>query len=283
MVRLASGEVGGLYHAFARLLAAAAAGSDAVRIEPVVTRGSRENLKMLVRGDAELALTLADSVDSASGPIRALGRVYENYLQLVVLADSPIAAVTDLRGARVNLGAQGSGAALTGERIFTAAGLKPRTDITATHLPLDKAVTALRRGTVDALLWAGGLPTPGLEIPARMRLVDLADLVRPMRERFGHLYDRVTIPADAYPGARRGGHDRCGEPASRGARPARLGRGGDGELAAVPRSGFGACRGIGHPIPGRELSHRHRERSAASRRRGGIPPLARVNAARHCG
>lgn len=201
MVRLASGEVGGLYHAFARLLAAAAAGSDAVRIEPVVTRGSRENLKMLVRGDAELALTLADSVDSASGPIRALGRVYENYLQLVVLADSPIVAVTDLRGARVNLGAQGSGAALTGERIFTAAGLNPRTDITATHLPLDKAVTALRRGTVDALLWAGGLPTPGLEIPARMRLVDLADLVRPMRERFGHLYDRVTIPADAYPGA----------------------------------------------------------------------------------
>ncbi|MDH6279167.1 TAXI family TRAP transporter solute-binding subunit [Prescottella agglutinans] len=199
-LRLASGEVGGLYHAFAELLAAAATGTDTVRIEPVATEGSRANLDLLARGEADLALTLADSVDTAAGPVLALGRVYENYLQLVVRAEDPIAAVADLRGRRVNLGALGSGAAYTGARLFEATGLDPDVDIAVTHLPLGDALAALHRGDVEALLWAGGVPTAALEVPARMRLLDLTGSVEPMRERFGRVYDRVTIPADAYPG-----------------------------------------------------------------------------------
>ncbi|WP_280389936.1 TAXI family TRAP transporter solute-binding subunit [Nocardia wallacei] len=63
------------------------------------------------------------------------------------------------------------------------------------------AVTALGDGFIDALLWAGGVPTPALDVPQALRLLDLGDLAQPMRDRFGYLYDRVTIPADAYPGA----------------------------------------------------------------------------------
>ena len=114
-VRLSAGERGGLYYAFAGLLAAA--GGTTVRIEPLTTAGSRENLDLLAAGDVDAALTLADSV-RPDDDVTALGRVYENYLQLVVPAGSPIGSVADLRGRRVNLGALGSGAALTGERLL---------------------------------------------------------------------------------------------------------------------------------------------------------------------
>ncbi|MFE3446437.1 TAXI family TRAP transporter solute-binding subunit [Nocardia sp. NPDC059180] len=201
-VRLASGEDGGFYFAFAGLLAAAAAAeSDVIRIEPVETAGSQQNLRMLAAGEVDTALALADSAGDDGGRVVALGRVYENYLQLAVRAEGPIKEVSDLRGRRVNLGAEGSGAAVTGRRLLTTAGLDPAVDVTVEHRPLREAAQALTDGTIDALLWAGGVPTGALDVPDPMRLVDLGALAGPMRERYGPVYDLVAIPADAYPGS----------------------------------------------------------------------------------
>lgn len=200
-VRLASGEVGGFYYAFAGLLGLAAEHLGDVQIDRVTTSGSQDNLSLLARGEVDAALTLADSLPENPGRVSALGRVYENYLQLVVRADSPIGSVADLRGTRVSLGAEGSGAALTGERILRVAGLDPAVDVAVSHRPLAEAVAALTAGQVDALLWAGGVPTALLAVPGRMRLLDMGDLAAPMRERFGPVYDSVAVPADAYPGA----------------------------------------------------------------------------------
>ncbi|MFB8280847.1 TAXI family TRAP transporter solute-binding subunit [Nocardia colli] len=199
VVRLASGEIGGFYYAFAGLLAAAAARSGDVRIDRVITSGSQENLTLLTHGRVDAALALSDSVRDTTDQV-ALGRVYENYLQLVVRSDSSIGSVAELRGARVSLGAEGSGAASTGDRILRVAGLDPEVDVQVSHRPLREAVAELASGQADALLWAGGVPTSVLEIPKRMRLVDMGELAAPMRERFGPVYDRVEIPADAYPG-----------------------------------------------------------------------------------
>ncbi|WP_227998572.1 TAXI family TRAP transporter solute-binding subunit [Nocardia australiensis] len=199
VVRLASGEVGGFYHAFAQLLTAVAVESGGVRIEPVATSGSQENLERLADGEVDAALALSDSVTERHR-VLALGRVYENYLQLAVRADGPIHRVADLRGTRVNLGAAGSGAAVTGERLLWAAGIDPTADVVLGHRPLLDAVAAVVADDVDALLWAGGVPTGVLDVPRRMRLVDLGELAAPMRDRFGYLYERVEIPADAYPG-----------------------------------------------------------------------------------
>lgn len=196
-VRLGAGERGGLYYAFANLLADAA-GED-VRVEPRTTAGSRENLDLIARGEVDAALTLADSV-RPDDDVLAIGRVYENYLQLVVRADSLITTVADLRGRRVNLGADGSGAALTGERVMRVAGLDPAVDLAVSHVPLQDAVAALDDRGIDAMLWSGGVPTAALALPAGVRLIGLGELVEPMRRRYGILYDRVRVPADAYPG-----------------------------------------------------------------------------------
>ncbi|MFJ4658938.1 TAXI family TRAP transporter solute-binding subunit [Nocardia sp. NPDC088792] len=195
-VRLAAGEAGGFYHAFALLLARAAAASG-LHIDVIETAGSVDNLAMLSRGAADTALVLADSLAEDPDRPPAIGRVYENYLQLAVAPAGPRHSVSDLRGARINLGAAGSGAAGIGEKLLAAADLAP-TDVTRTHLPLREAVTAVTEGRLDALLWAGGVPTAALE---SLRLLDLDPLAATMRDRFGYLYDPVLIPAGTYPGA----------------------------------------------------------------------------------
>ncbi|SEQ98156.1 hypothetical protein SAMN04487818_101169 [Actinokineospora terrae] len=206
-VRIAAGEAGGFYVEFARLLAGEMnAAEPELRVEVVETLGSVMNIARISAGEAELGLVLADTLAAAragSPPfhspiaLTALGRVYENYMQLVVCADSPIHALSDLSGHHVSLGASGSGAALFGERLVTTAGVPVIVD----HHPLADATSALRNGRVQALLWSGGLPTPALtdlDNAIGIRLLDLAAYAPTLRTHYGPVYDAVTIPANTY-------------------------------------------------------------------------------------
>jgi uncharacterized protein len=154
---------------------------------------------MLARGEADAALGLLDSVASAPR-LCAICRVYENYIQMATTNDSPVRSIEDLRGRRVSLGAAGSGAASIGTRLLRTAGLEPNADVAVDHMSLPISVQALRSGQVDALLWAGGIPTPALA-DTGIRLVDLGSLATPISTRFGPYYQRVRIPAGTCPSA----------------------------------------------------------------------------------
>jgi uncharacterized protein len=202
---LAAGEPGGFYVEFGELLAAAlAAAGVPARVRN--TGGSVENIQQLRDGTAALGLALTDIALSARKgeepfgapvPLQAIGRVYENYMQLVVRAEDRFTGTADLAGRPVSLGAVGSGAAVFGDRLLAAAGIAA--DVT--RRPLRDAVTALESGTTDALLWSGGVPTPALaELAARrpVRLLPLAEHLPQLRSRHGGVYGPVTVPADAY-------------------------------------------------------------------------------------
>nr|WP_276320558.1 TAXI family TRAP transporter solute-binding subunit [Amycolatopsis suaedae] len=206
---IASGERGGFYLAFAEQLAAVLN-----RVEPnlravaVPTQASVDNLRLLGTGEADLALTLADSAESATrgeppfaqpAGLRALGRVYENYLQLVVRADGPVRDLAGLAGRTVSLGAAGSGSAVFGTRMLAAAGLSVR----AEYLTLSAAVDGLRERRIDAFLWSGGVPTPAVaELAAgtAVRLVPLDGVLPALRAAYGPVYEQVRVPAGAYLG-----------------------------------------------------------------------------------
>ncbi|MEU5692238.1 TAXI family TRAP transporter solute-binding subunit [Actinosynnema sp. NPDC020468] len=189
-VTIAAGEKGGLYYDFATLLAARL---ETARV--VETAGSLANLDLLRSGAVTLALTLADAAHTADD-LLCLGRVYENYLQLVVRADDPARTPADLAGRVVSLGASGSGASLSGERLLTA--LRPTVPVTVEHLRLADAADALAHHRIDALLWSGGVPTPTLARLPAVRLLPLADLVPTLRAAHGSVYDQVPVPAGVY-------------------------------------------------------------------------------------
>lgn len=201
---LAAGEPGGFYAEFGALLAAAAA-SPPWRVR--TTDGSAENVALVAAGTADLGLALTDVVLAARAgtdpfaapvPLLALGRVYENYLQLAVRAESPVTDLAGLAGRPVSLGAPGSGAAVAGARLLAVTGVAVR----AATLGLADATAALDRGDIDAFLWSGGLPTPAVaELAARrpIRLLPLAAQVGALRERHGPgAYAAAAVPTGVY-------------------------------------------------------------------------------------
>jgi uncharacterized protein len=184
------------------------------------SEGSVANVRLLQARRAEVALALADIAWAAYGgtapfgdraPLRAIGRVYENYIQLAVRGDAPIRRVADLAGRTVSLGAPASGGAVLGDRLLRAAGLAPGTDVQVRHLLMPQAARAMRDGAIDALLVAGGVPLPvlsGLDTRPGIRLLPLADLLPRLRtgagrtgaEQTGAGLEVVTVPAGAYRG-----------------------------------------------------------------------------------
>ena len=199
-LRLAAGEVGGFFWEFSGLLSDAAAGLSEVEVVPLTTSGSLDNLDALVSGRAELAMTVIDAAYShRETDLAAVGCVYENYFQVAVRADSPILSASDLRGRRVSTGAPGSGATVVSERILDAAGISGPDALREVQLSMSSAATALSDNEIDAVMWAGGLPTPAFADPrAEIRLLDLGALVPHLRRSFGTAYEAVPVPADVY-------------------------------------------------------------------------------------
>jgi len=211
-VRLASGEHGGLYLAFAELVAKQVNASyPHMRVEAISTEGSVDNLARLRSGEADLGLALADVVerDLATGPGAtapvAVARVYENYLQVVVRDSTPAHELSDLEGHRVSIGPGGSGAAATSEVLFDAAGLRDRVDMQ--RYRLHEGLVRLADGGVDALVWSGGVPTPAIsELDAQvpLRMLDIGPLAAPMAQLSGYPFLVRQVPTGDYvpPGLR---------------------------------------------------------------------------------
>ncbi|WP_234314269.1 MULTISPECIES: TAXI family TRAP transporter solute-binding subunit [unclassified Streptomyces] len=214
-LRLATGPEGGPYNAFGQALAQAVAASGRrIEIVPVSTAASVDNLRKLDDGSVELALAMADAAEDAvlgrepflrPTVATALARVYVNYTHLVVPADGPVRSVGDLAGRPVAAGAVGSGVQVVAERVLRAAGLSgtPASAAAADErqLGLAPSVSALRAGSVDALFWSGGVPTPALADLARelpLRFLPLDAHVGALRERYGPVYTAVTLPAGVY-------------------------------------------------------------------------------------
>ena len=203
---LATGGSGGVYYALGSALADAWQRELGLSRRPVVltSAGSPENLSLLTSGRADVIFSAADVVEGAGGPPdrapRALARVYDDALQMVVPAASPITDVTGLRGRRVSLGATDSGVLVMARRVLDAAGLVPDRDLRAVQFGIDASVAALREDRIDAFFWSGGLPTGAVAALAAaqpIRLVDLLPQIPSLRRRFP-VYDVGTVATGTY-------------------------------------------------------------------------------------
>ncbi|MFE0026622.1 TAXI family TRAP transporter solute-binding subunit [Amycolatopsis sp. NPDC059021] len=201
-LRIAAGNTGGVYDQLAQPLATAWARDLGIeRPEVQQTGGSPENVDRLLAGKADVAFAAADvAADrAAKNPDRlcTLARIHDDYLHVVVRADSAIRSVADLRGHRIAVGSPESGVAYIANRLLEVAGLS--TD-NVRQLGLTASLDALVRGDIDAFFWSGGLPTPAIARrtqTAGLRLLDIAGLLPPMHERSA-VYGTATIPATTY-------------------------------------------------------------------------------------
>lgn len=213
-VSIATGNSTGVYfalgNAYAEQLSTATDGT--VRATAAETGASVQNIQQLVGGSYQVAFSLADtaadavqgkaSFDGEPQPIQALSRIYPNYTQVIVRTGSGISSIADMRGKRVSTGSPGSGTEVIANRLLESAGLNPQSDVAAQRLDLTKTVDGIKEGSIDALFWSGGLPTPGITdllttARSEVAFLDITPQLAKMQE-ISPAYEQGVIPAATY-------------------------------------------------------------------------------------
>lgn len=213
-VSIATGNATGVYfslgNAYAEQVSSSTDGK--VKASAAETGASVQNVQQLVAGTYEVAFSLADTAaDAVEGkaafegeeqPVQALSRIYPNYTQVIARKGAGITSIADMRGKRVSTGSPGSGTEVISNRLLEAAGLNPESDVSAQRLDLTKTVDGMKDGSIDALFWSGGLPTPGItDLLTTARndvvFVDITPQFTKMAE-ISSAYEEGVIPAATY-------------------------------------------------------------------------------------
>jgi TRAP transporter TAXI family solute receptor len=210
-ITIATGNTGGVYYTLGGGLAQLISDNTPLKASAAETGASVQNIQQLVAGDYDIAFALADTAaDAVEGKasfegkpqdIAALARIYPNYTQVVVRADSGINSVADMKGKAISTGSPKSGTEVIANRLLTAAGLS-ETDISAQRLALRPTVDQMKAGQIDGLFWSGGLPTPELtdlttSLGDDIKFIDISDLLDDL-QKINPVYEGGSLPADTY-------------------------------------------------------------------------------------
>ena len=213
---IATGGTGGVYYPLGGGMAAVLSKYvPGMQATAEVTGGSVANLQLVGTGKPYLAMTMVDAgLDALKGqdkfngkpvPVRTLMVMYPNRMHVVTIEGTGISKMADLKGKRVSTGSGGSATEVMGFRVIEAAGLDKDRDMKRERLGVAESANALKDRKIDAFFWVGGLPTaavsglahsPGVKI----KLIDHADLVDKMNQKYGKLYVQDRIPKDTYKG-----------------------------------------------------------------------------------
>jgi TRAP transporter TAXI family solute receptor len=211
-ITIATGNSGGVYYVLGGGLAQVISNNTQLRATAAETGASVQNIQQLVAGTYDVAFSLADTAaDAVDGKgafegkpqqIQALSRIYPNSTQVLVRTDAGINSVADMRGKRISTGSPKSGTEVIANRLLEAAGLDPAKDVQAQRLDLAKTADGMKAGTLDGLVWSGGLPTAQItdlttSLKGRVKLIDVTPLL-PAMKRVNEVYDQGTIPAASY-------------------------------------------------------------------------------------
>jgi TRAP transporter TAXI family solute receptor len=210
---LGTAGTGGIYYPLGGALASRLSVADTLRqYTAEVTGGSVENVNRLREGQIDLAFALGVSVyeahlgrESGSEPfedLRIVAPLYANLLHILVPRNSTASRLDDLAGARVSVGAAGSGTEQVARQILQAHGLDYET-VDARFLTFSESAASLRDGAIDAAIISVGYPAAAvLEATttggARLLAMD-SDKIDALAERYPY-YTPGGIPPGTYPG-----------------------------------------------------------------------------------
>ena len=140
------------------------------------TSGSIANVKLLNDGTVELAIVQNDIAHYAVNGsemfkdenkykfenLRGIASLYPESCQFVVNAAADINSIADLRGKKVSVGVEGSGAEANARQILEIYGLT-YSDIEPMYLSFSAGSQALKDGKIDAAFLTAGAPTAAVK------------------------------------------------------------------------------------------------------------------------
>jgi TRAP transporter TAXI family solute receptor len=182
--RIGTGSAGGTYYPIGGIIANAiscppgarcreAGGTDGVPGLVAVaqaTQGSVQNVNLIQAGNAESGFVQSDVTHwsyTSTGlfegrpkldRLRFIAHLFPEHIHAVVRKDSPIQRFEDLRGKRIAIGLQASGARIGSELILAAYGLQPNRDFTPEYLNQAQGTERMQDRGLDATMTVVGYP-----------------------------------------------------------------------------------------------------------------------------
>ncbi len=163
-VTIATGRKGTTFDYFGERYRARFA-SAGVELKVRETAGALENFKLLrdPKSNIQIAFTTGGISNRTQAPeLRSMGLISNVPFWIFYSSSQSLDSLTQLKGKRIAVGPEGSGARYDAERVLRRANIDGKT---ATLLPLagDAAVEALKDGKADAALLVGGSNAPSVE------------------------------------------------------------------------------------------------------------------------
>lgn len=208
---LGTAPAGGAFFVVGGALAEVASRHTGWQVTAEATKGSRENIRRLISGELDVALSNAAityfAVRGESGwdreyPVRAVMTLAPNVALFVTPESSGIASIADLAGKRVVLGPAGAGFEMFVGPILEAHGVG-MDDFELLHNTQAAAVDMLSDGSADAAFLGGAVPTASITQAAAsmdLLLVPFAPEAREALIRDYPFFHPATIPAGTYRG-----------------------------------------------------------------------------------
>ena len=191
---IATGGTGGTYYPLGGMLAQLISnkvtiGGKKLSATAETAGASVANAQLLARKDIESAFVAADILDAAytgkgqfeGKPVknlRALGALYPEQVQLVVLASANVQSMKDLKGKSVSSGSPGSGQwQLLGDLLETYG--MTRKDVGEDMSSFAQSVDKIKDGNLTATLITAGAPTSSISDLANARDIRIVPLAGP--------------------------------------------------------------------------------------------------------
>jgi TRAP transporter TAXI family solute receptor len=173
-VKLSTGQENSAYENIGKRYAQAMA-RHGIKVTLQPSQGSQENLQRLNKGETDIAFVQSGSTTEAEAERRnlvSLGSLFTEPLWLFMRDKKAVTSLTKLKGMKVNLGPEGSGAPRLFRQVLQVNGVQPG-DIQSSDLENTPATVELLEGRIDALVFAAApddpliqmlLMTPGIKL-----------------------------------------------------------------------------------------------------------------------
>ena len=216
LLRVAAGQVGGLYDKFAHMFEKVASGMS---VKIITTSGSLENLRLLSAGQADLALIQSDllAMREKKLPGKELvteqATLYIEYVQLIANRRGGIKSVKDIDPSKnvIFIGPKGSGTAMTWEALCEQDERYRKIPIK--YEDYSTSLDQVQNNPNALMLFVGGLNSDFLKKAeerakksGNLRLVAVDDrkLVDKLDGQGNAIYRFVQIPSNVYPHLQKG-------------------------------------------------------------------------------
>lgn len=182
------------------------------KVSVVSTQATVENLNLLQQGRGTFALAQGDILSeawkgnpeagfpSSRTKIRLIGAAYPNYIHIIARRDAHVAAVGDLRGKRLSVGAARSGNELNSRALLGAADISYADLLHVEYLEYGQSVDLMLKGQLDGAIISAGLGVAAVQRALSQGPISLVPIDAGVVSRTKGMFYPVTIPAGTYPG-----------------------------------------------------------------------------------